>query len=265
YAQNSGFSFSANLASGADSLGGSGNSSKSTSSQFAEIGATCTYFQSPGSVELPVNNGQPDLAGWLQATITAGMLQPSDYRLQNITQLFAFPNLWDNQFNNSVLLQTATIFQQYVLSCSPGSGYSCASYSPNCADQTYSSGGQCKSCYTTGPHCFFNAATSQNFGSCTASTCNCNSPWVGGTCSTYNIGTCYADRTGVHECSFYQSCCNDGFKPDPQWVSGNDQCGCQCSPTQGTINGYSQGAGCGTTPGAVCGSCNKCIDNQSCP
>jgi hypothetical protein len=50
-----------------------------------------------------------------------------------------------------------------------------------------------------------------------------------------------------------------------QWVSGNDQCGCQCSPTQGTINGYSQGAGCGTTPGAVCGSCNKCIDNQSCP
>jgi hypothetical protein len=65
------------------------------------------------------------------------------YTLGALVDLFYYPSLFGNAYNSSVLQSMGTTLQAYIVGCQPGNpnGVACATFSPSCAAQTYSSSG----------------------------------------------------------------------------------------------------------------------------
>ena len=120
------------------------------------------------------------------------------------------------------------------------------------------------SCYSTGPRCTGLSTGGTSFSGCTASSCYCNPPWQGTTCSTANVGTCYAAKAGIHNCNAYQNCCPPGWSTNAAQSQNTGQCGCKCQPPSGGGNGFNQN-GCGTSYGQFCDQCRGCTDSQVSP
>lgn len=127
-------------------------------------------------------------------------------------------------------------------------------------------GSQCLSCYSTGPRCTGLSTGGTSFSGCSASTCFCNPPWQGSTCSSANMGTCYAAKSGVvgNPCNTYQNCCPPGWGTRSQQSQNTGKCGCMCTPPSGGGNGFTL-SGCGTSPGQLCGTCRGCTNTQVSP
>ena len=101
---------------------------------------------------------------------------------------------------SDVLDSAASAIDAYIALCGPLGG--CPKPSTTCADQTFSSGGACLSCFTAGPTC--SAASSpdapERFSACTSKACYCNRPWGGPSCATaetdpFCAATTYFDPT----------------------------------------------------------------------
>ena len=120
---------------------------------------------------------------------------------------------------------------------------------------------QCLSCYTTGPRCTGLNTGGESFSYCTASTCYCNQPWVGPTCASANVGTCYTAKDGAFNCETYENCCPAGWSTNPAQSKNTGECGCQCVPPAGGGNGFTL-SGCGSAYNQYCGTCRGCTNTQ---